>query len=91
MPQLDPLFANACLTDLQRTETFDDMPMNASDPRFDVFYEFEAYLRETFPLFHEQLSFERINVHGLMFTWNGSNPDLKPIVSIHPPLSSLLE
>lgn len=33
----------------QRTESFDDMPMNASDPRFDVFYDLEAYLRKTFP------------------------------------------
>ncbi|KAL7420324.1 hypothetical protein Q5752_005293 [Cryptotrichosporon argae] len=63
-----------------RTETFDDMSFNASDLAFDVFYDFEAYLRKTFPLFHAQLSLEHVNVHGLLFTWQGSRPDLQPIL-----------
>ncbi|KAK4688939.1 Gly-Xaa carboxypeptidase, partial [Tremellales sp. Uapishka_1] len=63
-----------------RTETFDDMPLNASDPRFDVFYDLEAYLRSSFPLFHNALKFERVNVHGLLFTWDGVNPSLKPML-----------
>lgn len=70
--------------DVQRTETFDDMTMNATDPSFDVFYDLERYLRETFPLFHEKLAFEKVNGHGLLFTWRGSKPDLKPVVRSTP-------
>ncbi len=57
------------------------MPMNASDPSFDVFYDFEDYLRTTFPLFVKATKFERVNTHGLLFTWAGTEPALKPIVS----------
>lgn len=64
----------------QRTEMFDDMPMNASDPVFDVFYEFEEHLRTTYPLFHRATKFERVNTHGLLFTWAGSDESLKPMV-----------
>ncbi|BEI97127.1 hypothetical protein CcaverHIS631_0207160 [Cutaneotrichosporon cavernicola] len=63
-----------------RTESFDDMPMNASDPVFDVFYEFEEYLRTTFPLFHKATKFERVNTHGLLFTWEGTDESLKPMI-----------
>ncbi|WOO84221.1 Carboxypeptidase S [Vanrija pseudolonga] len=63
-----------------RTETFDGMSFNASDPSFDVFYDFEAYLRKTFPLFHKHIPVEHVNVHGLLFTWKGTNPALKPIM-----------
>jgi Gly-Xaa carboxypeptidase len=57
------------------------MTMNATDSAFNVFYDLEKYLRETFPLFHEKLELEKVNEHGLLFTWKGSKPDLKPVVS----------
>ncbi|WVQ72044.1 hypothetical protein IAR50_001588 [Cryptococcus sp. DSM 104548] len=63
-----------------RTETFDDMPMNATDPGFDVFCDFEDYLKKTFPLLCKTLEFERVNEHGLLFTWQGTRPDLKPML-----------
>ncbi|CAK9783828.1 carboxypeptidase S [Cutaneotrichosporon oleaginosum] len=63
-----------------RTETFDDMPMNASDPSFDVFYDFEEHLRTTYPLFHKATTFERVNTHGLLFTWRGTDATLKPMI-----------
>jgi hypothetical protein len=34
----------------QPTESHDDSPMDAADPRWDVFYELERYIRVTFPL-----------------------------------------
>lgn len=64
------------------------MTMNAADPAFDVFYDLEKYLRNTFPLFHDKLDFEKVNEHGLLFTWRGSKPDLKPVVSHEPSLSA---
>ncbi|KAL1410494.1 hypothetical protein Q8F55_004507 [Vanrija albida] len=63
-----------------RTETFENMPKDASDPQFDPFYDFEAYLKATFPAVHAKLKLEHVNVHGLLYTWQGSKADLKPIV-----------
>ena len=36
---------------------------------------------------HEKLEFERVNTHGMLFTWPGSNPELKPIVRTHVSIS----
>lgn len=60
------------------TESFDDLGRVGVDPRWDVFYPFAAYLAETFPLVHNFLSVEHINTHGLLFTWSGYDPALKP-------------
>ncbi|WVF65616.1 hypothetical protein IAT40_000346 [Kwoniella sp. CBS 6097] len=63
-----------------RTESFDDMPLDASDPRFESFTQLETYLRKTFPVFHAHLEFARVNEHGLLFSWPGSRPDLQPML-----------
>jgi hypothetical protein len=34
----------------QQTESHDDSPLDAADPRWDVFYELERYLAKSFPL-----------------------------------------
>lgn len=38
----------------------------------------ENYLKATFPLVHSKLALENINTHGLLYTWKGSDPSLKP-------------
>ncbi|WWC58133.1 uncharacterized protein I303_100668 [Kwoniella dejecticola CBS 10117] len=63
-----------------RTESFDDMPYNSSDPRFHEFTRLEAYLKNTYSNFHAHMQFERVNEHGLLFTWKGSNLSLKPML-----------
>ncbi|KAM0532559.1 hypothetical protein ACHAP9_003641 [Verticillium nonalfalfae] len=63
-----------------RTETFDDMGALGEDPRWLVFGDFERYLRQTFPLVHKVLSLEHVNTHGLLYTWRGTEPALKPTV-----------
>ncbi|KAJ9150454.1 Carboxypeptidase [Pleurostoma richardsiae] len=63
-----------------RTETFDDLGEVGEDPRWEVFFNFYAYLQKTFPLLHEKLQVEKVNTHGLLYTWQGSDPDLKPTV-----------
>ncbi|PSN73487.1 vacuolar carboxypeptidase-like protein Cps1 [Corynespora cassiicola Philippines] len=60
------------------TESFDDLGAVGKDPRWDVFYPFASYLRETFPLVHSTLQLEKINTHALLFTWAGTDPTLKP-------------
>lgn len=62
------------------TQVFDDNGPVGEDPRWDVFYTFEKYLKETFPLVYEKFSLEKVNTHGLIFTLKGSNPDLKPVL-----------
>ncbi len=44
------------------------------------FKKMHAFLEEAFPNVHRSLSKEIINHYSLMFTWEGSNPDLKPVM-----------
>lgn len=60
------------------TMSFDDMGEIGQDKRWDIFYDFAKYLKETFPAAHEKLEVEIVNTHGLVFTWNGADPTLKP-------------
>ncbi|KAF7360353.1 putative Gly-X carboxypeptidase [Mycena venus] len=79
-----------------RTETFDASSSNGSDPSYDKFGDFEGYLRKTYPtMFHfflqvrgavdtinsfKSLKLEHIASHGLLFTWQGSDASLSPII-----------
>jgi Gly-Xaa carboxypeptidase len=60
------------------TESFDDLGEIGEDPRWDVMYNFEKYLRKTFPRVFSKLGVELVNTHGLFITWNGTNASLKP-------------
>ena len=60
------------------TESFDDMGPIGCDKRWDIFYEFAQFLEKTFPLTHKTLDLERVNAHGLVYTWLGGNPSMKP-------------
>ncbi|KAI0471830.1 peptidase family M20/M25/M40 [Xylariaceae sp. FL0804] len=62
------------------TESYDDMGPVGEDDRWDVMYNMSAYLAETFPLVHATLQLERVNTHGLLYTWPGSEADLAPLV-----------
>lgn len=41
---------------------------------------FGDYLQDIFPLLHQSLTLERINTHGLVYTWQGKNQSLGPIL-----------
>jgi Gly-Xaa carboxypeptidase len=60
------------------TQSYDDMDDIGADPRWDIFYSFADYLSKTYPLVHATLQLEKINTHGLLYTWAGTNPSLKP-------------
>jgi Gly-Xaa carboxypeptidase len=60
------------------TMSFDDMGLIGEDPRWDIFYQFAEYLKDTFPLTHEKLDLEVVNTHGLIYSWKGSDDSLKP-------------
>lgn len=53
-----------------------DLP--GKEPVWDHMSQFRKYLKKTFPLIHRHLDLERVNTHGLVYTWKGSNPSLKP-------------
>ena len=85
-PLTDSAYASLAANRLSKsvqinTVSFDDLPANASDSRFDKHYVFSHFLETEFPkLFNQPMKHEYINVHGHLFTWQGSNPDLKPMV-----------
>jgi Gly-Xaa carboxypeptidase len=62
------------------SESYDDLGPVGEDKRWDTMYDVAAYLEKTFPLVHSKLGLEKINTHGLLYTWKGSDESLKPTV-----------
>lgn len=62
------------------TESYDDLGKIGDDKRWDVFYPLHDYLKATFPAIHEKLKVEKVNTHGLLYTWQGSDEERKPVV-----------
>jgi Gly-Xaa carboxypeptidase len=62
------------------SESFDDLGPIGEDPRWDIMYKFADYLKKIFPRVHEHMEPEIVNTHGLIFTWKGSDKDLKPLL-----------
>ncbi|WVR07064.1 hypothetical protein IAU60_004103 [Kwoniella sp. DSM 27419] len=62
------------------TVSYDDLPRNASDPAFDKHYAFAHFIENEYTKLYTDLSHETVNVHGHLFTWEGSNKALKPIL-----------
>lgn len=49
-------------------------------PDSTAFNGFHDFLRETFPLLHQNLTLEKINDYSLLYKWTGSDPDQQPII-----------
>lgn len=47
---------------------------------FASFAELHKYLKHTFPAIYEKLTVETVNKYGLVYTWQGTNDSLKPIL-----------
>ncbi|ORX36637.1 hypothetical protein BD324DRAFT_681411 [Kockovaella imperatae] len=63
------------------TVSFDNMPMDASDSAFDKHYKLSEWLESEYPnLFKAPLKHEYVNTHGHLFTWEGTDSKLKPIL-----------
>ncbi|OHW98501.1 carboxypeptidase s [Colletotrichum incanum] len=62
------------------TESFDNYGPVGVDDRWDKLFAFSTYLAKTFPKVHATLKLERVNTHGLLYTWQGSDAGLKPTV-----------
>jgi carboxypeptidase PM20D1 len=48
----------------------------------DAFRMFHAYLQNSFPLVHAHLLREDVGSHSLLYTWEGTNPSLNPILLV---------
>lgn len=44
------------------------------------FLKMHRFLEKTFPLIHQNLEKEVINEYSLLYTWKGTDPDLKPVM-----------
>lgn len=53
---------------------------NPNDIPGDEFTRMHAFLKREFPLIHKHLDREIINHYSLLFTWKGSNSNLKPMM-----------
>ncbi|SCW02535.1 LAFE_0F08570g1_1 [Lachancea fermentati] len=61
------------------TQIGDDVPNPKEDPDFFAkFFELHEYLKQTYPLVHENLKLEKVNDVALLYTWEGSDQELKP-------------
>ncbi|KAF2863440.1 Zn-dependent exopeptidase [Piedraia hortae CBS 480.64] len=62
------------------TETHDDFGPVGHDPRWDKMTNFSTYLTQTFSRVNSALSLEKVNTHGLVYTWRGRDEGKKPLV-----------
>ncbi|KAL1876462.1 hypothetical protein Daus18300_002706 [Diaporthe australafricana] len=53
-----------------------DLP--GKDPVWKHMSQFRKYLKKTFPLIRRHLDLDRVNEHGLIYTWKGTDSSLKP-------------
>ena len=64
-----------------KTESYDNMPLDATDPIFDKHYAFSHFLETEYTqLYNDPIKHEYINTHAHLFTWEGSDKSLKPVI-----------
>ncbi|KAJ7096137.1 carboxypeptidase S [Mycena epipterygia] len=62
------------------TETFDEMGPVGEDARWITRAPFVEHLASAFPLLHAALPLQRVNTYGLIYTWQGTDDSLKPLL-----------
>lgn len=61
--------------------SYDEMPEpRGGDAVWEPMKRVHEYLEAQFPLVHTSLTVEKVNEVGLLYTWTGSNPLLKPML-----------
>ncbi|KAF4564916.1 hypothetical protein EYR40_011091 [Pleurotus pulmonarius] len=63
-------------------ESFGDMGPVGNDSRWEVHAAMHDYLVRAFPLINKFLKREIVNTYGLLYTWEGSDPSLKPLLML---------
>lgn len=54
--------------------------LNGNDHAWDHMSAFSRFLEKAFRLVHQKLKLQRINKHGLVYTWQGTDSSLKPVI-----------
>ncbi|KAI0642377.1 carboxypeptidase S [Trametes meyenii] len=62
------------------TIAYDDLAPPGEDERWEVFGDLHKYLKGRFPLLHENLKQTHVNHYGLVYSWEGRDDTLKPIL-----------
>ncbi|KAJ7056190.1 hypothetical protein C8F01DRAFT_377331 [Mycena amicta] len=62
------------------TETFDDMAPVGEDTRWLTRAPFVDYLGQAYPLINAHLGLQKVNTYGLVYTWQGTDESLKPLL-----------
>jgi len=81
----DPLFVNKSAELLGAsvqipTETYDTLGEVGEDERWEKFAPFHLWLEGAFPNVHSVFKKETVNTWGLVYTWEGSDSSLKPLM-----------
>lgn len=63
-----------------RTESYDDMPMDPTNERWDKINAFSHMLKVEFPKVYNATKHRAINTHGQLFEWKGKDESLQPIL-----------
>lgn len=80
-PGVPDIAPQAVASRLAKALTFETIShMSGDNTDKDVFLAFHQYLQESFPLVHRTLSKEIVNELSLLYRWQGSDPELKPIL-----------
>ncbi|KAJ9118393.1 hypothetical protein QFC24_006222 [Naganishia onofrii] len=51
-----------------------------TDPRWEPHFKFQKFLEDEYPGVYETLKHEMVNTHGHLFTWEGSDKALQPLL-----------
>ncbi|KAI0630735.1 carboxypeptidase S [Trametes polyzona] len=62
------------------TVSYDDLSPPGQDDRWEIFADLHVYLEKRFPLVHKHLRKTHVNKYALVYHWQGSNDELKPIL-----------
>lgn len=78
LPEIDAEAAAGHLAQALRCQTISDLERSKIDPA--PFKELHARLEEMFPLAHAALKRELVNEYSLLYTWQGENLELDPVL-----------
>ncbi|KAH7105750.1 carboxypeptidase S [Auriculariales sp. MPI-PUGE-AT-0066] len=62
------------------TESYDEMEPIGQDKRWEVFGRLHDYFSTSFPQVHATLTLTKINTYALLYHWQGSDSNLKPLL-----------
>ncbi|OAQ71985.1 carboxypeptidase yscS [Pochonia chlamydosporia 170] len=66
------------------SESYDELGTIGDDDRWNVFYDIESFLVNTYPKVFQTVQLDHANTHGLVLTWKGTVPvtKAKPILML---------